>query len=367
MEQEITLFLCGDVMTGRGIDQIMNHPSNPILYESYVKNAKEYVTMAERTNGYFKKPVDYEYIWGDALNSMKEADIRIINLETSITQSNTNADKGINYRMHPDNIPCLKVAKIDCCVLANNHVLDWGQEGLLETLNTLEEAGIDYCGAGLIINQAKAPCILRRRGNGRVLVLSLGLNSSGIPHSWKATKSKPGVNLLDSSSIETVKKIGREIAQYKQPYDVVVASIHWGSNWGYAIPDSHRDFAHSLIELSGVDIVHGHSSHHPLGIEIYKNKPIIYGCGDFINDYEGIRGHESYKSNLGFMYFVTVDTANSHLVSLRLVPTEIKKLQIGYANKKNRQWLYRIVNREGEQFGTKILWKDKRTLELTWN
>jgi poly-gamma-glutamate synthesis protein (capsule biosynthesis protein) len=231
----------------------------------------------------------------------------------------------------------------------------------------LKEAEIDYCGAGLNIDQAKSPCILRRRGNGRVLVLSLGLNSSGIPHSWKATKSKPGVNLLDSSSIETVKKIGREIAQYKQPYDVVVASIHWGSNWGYAIPDSHRDFAHSLIELSGVDIVHGHSSHHPLGIEIYKNKPIIYGCGDFINDYEGIRGHESYKSNLGFMYFVTVDTANSHLVSLRLVPTEIKKLQIGYANKKNRQWLYRIVNREGEQFGTKILWKDKRTLELTWN
>ena len=367
MEQEITLLLCGDVMTGRGIDQIMSHPSNPILYESYVKNAKEYVTMAERANGIIDKPVDNAYIWGDALKTIKDADIRIINLETSITHSNTYADKGINYKMHPENIPCLSLAKIDCCVLANNHVLDWGQKGLLETLETLEKVGIDYCGAGRNIDQAKAPSILRKKGNGRVLVFSFGVNSSGIPYNWKATKSKAGVNLLDDLSIETVKYIGREIAQYKQPYDVVVASMHWGGNWGYAIPYSHRDFAHNLIELSNVDIVHGHSSHHPLGIEIYKNKPIIYGCGDFLNDYEGIRGHESYKANLGFMYFVTMDTANGHLVSMRLVPTEIKKLRIGYPNNKNRRWLYRISNREGEQFGTKIVWRDKNTLDLTWN
>lgn len=102
MEQEITLLLCGDVMTGRGIDQIMSHPSNPILHESYVKNAKEYVTMAEWANGFMDKPVDNAYIWGDALKTIKDADIRIINLETSITNSNTYADKWINYRMHPD-------------------------------------------------------------------------------------------------------------------------------------------------------------------------------------------------------------------------------------------------------------------------
>ncbi|MCP4975081.1 MAG: CapA family protein, partial [Maribacter sp.] len=309
----------------------------------------------------------YAYIWGDVLKTIKDADIRIINLETSITRSNAYADKGINYKMHPENIPCLSMVKIDCCVLANNHVLDWGQEGLFETLETLEEVGIDYCGAGRNIDQGKAPSILRRKGNSRVLVFSFGLNSSGIPHNWKATKSKAGVNLLDDLSIETVKYINREITQYKQPYDVVVASIHWGSNWGYSIPNSHRDFAHNLIDLSGVDIIHGHSSHHPLGIEIYKNKPIIYGCGDFLNDYEGIRGHESYKANLGFMYFVTIDTANGHLVSLRLVPTEIKKLRIGYPSNKNRRWLYRISNREGAQFGTKILWRDKSTLDLTWN
>src|SRR5437016_13351682 len=86
----ICIFLCGDVMTGRGIDQILPHPGNPVLYESYIRDARDYVQLAEETNGPIPQPVNFEYIWGDALAELDRArtDVRIINLETSITTSN---------------------------------------------------------------------------------------------------------------------------------------------------------------------------------------------------------------------------------------------------------------------------------------
>jgi poly-gamma-glutamate synthesis protein (capsule biosynthesis protein) len=141
-ENLITLFLGGDVMTGRGIDQILPHPSEPFIPEPYVNDAREYVKLAERANGSIPTPVSFTYIWGDALEEWERVapDVKLINLETSITKSNDYWwGKGINYRMNPDNIPCLRAAKIDCCSLANNHVLDWGYSGLVETIATLKK------------------------------------------------------------------------------------------------------------------------------------------------------------------------------------------------------------------------------------
>ncbi|NHF59742.1 CapA family protein [Flavobacteriaceae bacterium TP-CH-4] len=352
-------------MTGRGVDQILPHPSHPMLYESYVKDARHYVELAEKVNGPIDRPVTYNYLWGDKLQQIREADARIINLETSITYSEHFADKGINYRMHPENIPCLTVAHIDCCVLANNHIMDWGQEGLLETLETLEEVGIACCGAGRDRKEAETPAVVQVGKKGRVLVFSFGTTSSGISHGWKATENRPGVNLLNDFSMETIKRISRLITKYKQPGDVAIASIHWGGNWGYDIPKAHRQFAHDLIDFARVDIVHGHSSHHFLGIEVYQRKAIIYGCGDLLNDYEGIAGHESYKAHLGFLYFVKVD-ALGQLVSLQMVPTEVKKFQITRPNKKNRARMQKVLSRECKQFGTTVEWADKDTLNLEW-
>ena len=98
----ITLFLCGDVMIGRGIDQILPYPSNPRIHEPYVKDAREYVEIAENKNGLIPRPVRFDYIWGDALKHFAKLtpDLRIINLETSITSSEDFWRKGINYRMN---------------------------------------------------------------------------------------------------------------------------------------------------------------------------------------------------------------------------------------------------------------------------
>ncbi len=366
----ITIFMCGDVMTGRGIDQVLPRPCNPVIYESYVRDARRYVELAEKANGPIQQPVSFSYIWGDALEELERVapDVRIINLETSVTES---ADywkgKGINYRMHPENIHCVTAAGIDCCALANNHVLDWGYSGLTETLEALKKVNVKNAGAGQNLAEAETPAVLEVEEKGRVILFSYGSETSGIPFSWAASEDKPGVNLLQDFSDMTVEYIKENVRKVRQQGDMVIASIHWGSNWGYEIPRKQTEFAHELIDTAGVDIVHGHSSHHVMGIEVYKDKPIIYGCGDFLNDYEGIGGYEDFRADLALMYFVSVDPSTGKLVCLHMKPTQIKQFRANRTSRSDTLWLKDILNREGKKFGTRVELDDDNTLILQWD
>jgi poly-gamma-glutamate capsule biosynthesis protein CapA/YwtB (metallophosphatase superfamily) len=366
----ITVFMCGDVMTGRGIDQVLSHPGNPHIHEPYMRSAKGYVELAEKANGPILQPVDYSYIWGDALEEFERAvpDLRIINLETSVTKSDDYwKSKGINYRMCPENIPCITAAKIDCCSLANNHILDWGYNGLTETLETLKRVNVKSAGAGQNFMEAETPAVMEVQGKGRVIVFSFGSVRSGIPLSWGATEEKPGINLLKDVSDKTVSYIKEKVQNVKQRGDIVVASIHWGSNWGYAIPREHTEFAHKLIDNADVDVIHGHSSHHVKGIEVYKDKPVIYGCGDFLNDYEGISGYEDFRDDLGLMYFVGMDRLTGELVYLQMTPTRIKRFRVNRASKAEVFWLRDTLNREGKKIGTQVELSEDNILTLVWN
>lgn len=235
----ITLFLCGDVMTGRGIDQILPHSVNPVLYESHVRDARDYVALAERVSGPIPRPVDYDYIWGDALDELKRVapDVRIINLETAVTTHDRPwPQKPINYRMHPANVPALTAAGIDVCVLANNHTLDWMQDGLLETLDALTGAGMRFAGAGRTAGEASAPAIVDLGSKGRVVVFGLGHPSAGVFREWNAEADRPGVHVAHGRFGNTTAKLQETIASIRKPGDVVVVSIHWGGNWGYTVP-----------------------------------------------------------------------------------------------------------------------------------
>jgi poly-gamma-glutamate synthesis protein (capsule biosynthesis protein) len=365
----ITLFLCGDVMIGRGIDQVLPYPSEPEIYERYVLDARSYVELAEEKNGPIAKSVSFPYIWGDALTELERLspDLRIINLETSVTSSNDYwQGKGINYRMHPRNIPCLTAASIDGCTLANNHVLDWGHAGLKETLATLKQAHIKTAGAGANDKEAQAPALFEIPGKGRVILFSFGDVSSGVPYNWKASKNKAGVNVLNNLSKKTIRQIANQVNAVKGKNDIVVASIHWGGNWGYQIPGEHTHFAHGLIDEANVDVVHGHSSHHPKGIEVYRNKPIIYGCGDFLNDYEGISGYEKYRDDLSLMYFVTLNALTGELVRFQLVPTQIKQFRVNHATHTDTKWLADMLNREGQKLNTQVKLNDDKTMSVFW-
>jgi poly-gamma-glutamate synthesis protein (capsule biosynthesis protein) len=254
MSQTVRIFLCGDVMTGRGIDQILPHPCAPVLHESYVHSAIDYVRLAEEVNGPIPRRAGPSYIWGAALDEFerKRPDIRLVNLETSITCSERFAPKGINYRMNPDNADCLKAANIDCCALANNHVLDWGSAGLLDTLASLERLQIKTAGAGRNLGEAVAPAAVDLPDKGRVLVFSFASVTSGTPHSWAATRDMPGVNHLTDLSEASVLRVAEQVRALAQPHDVVIVSLHWGPNWGYEIADEQRQFALMLIDRAGV-------------------------------------------------------------------------------------------------------------------
>lgn len=363
----VTLFLCGDVMTGRGIDQILPHPGNPFIPEPYFTSARGYVQLAEEVNERLLQPVDFAYIWGDALEEWEriKPDLKLINLETSITQSEDFwRTKAVCYRMHPDNIACLTAAKIDYCSLANNHVLDWGYSGLLETLETLRRANIKAAGAGQNLEEAEAPAIIEVPKKGRAIAFSFGSTTSGIPLSWAASLERPGVNLLKDLSTRTVEYIREKVQQVKRAGDIVIASIHWGENWGYEIPIEQIEFAHQLIDRADVDLIHGHSSHHVKGIEVYRDKLIIYGCGDFIDDYEGITGYQTFRDDLSLMYFATVESATGKLVNLHMTPTQIKYFRVNRVSKVDALWLEDILNREGERFGTQVRLNPDNTLTL---
>jgi poly-gamma-glutamate capsule biosynthesis protein CapA/YwtB (metallophosphatase superfamily) len=320
-------------------------------------------------SGPIDAPVDFNYIWGDALKELEriKPEIRIINLETAITNSDDFwPGKSIHYRMHPGNVRALTAARIDCCVLANNHALDWGYSGLTETVKTLRQAKILPAGAGKDIHEAAAPAVLTTSDGKRVLVFAFGSPTGGVFPAWAATDNRPGVNYLRDLSNKAVKAIVDAAKRHARARDVVISSVHWGGNWGYGIPEDQVEFAHRLIDEAGVDIVHGHSSHHVKGLEVYQDRLILYGCGDFLNDYEGIGGHEQYRPDLSLMYFPTVDASTGKLVQLRLVPMQIRHMKLNRASRKDAQWLREVLSRESSRFGVRVQIDDTGDLVVKW-
>ncbi|MDH6124732.1 CapA family protein [Kitasatospora sp. GP82] len=352
----VRLFLCGDVMLGRGVDQILPHPGDPRLREPYLRDARAYVESAEAVNGPIPRPVDFSWPWGEALQLLDEAapEVRVLNLETSVTRSDDFAPgKDIHYRMTPDNLPCLAAARPDACALANNHVLDFGHLGFVETLGALARAGLQAVGAGWDASAARQPAIVAVDGGRRVLVFAFGTSSSGIPQTWAAAENRAGVDFVSEASEADAAEVCDRVRQVKRSGDVVIASIHWGSNWGYTISRAQIRFAHALID-GGVDVVHGHSSHHPRPIEVYRGKLILYGCGDFIDDYEGIPGYEQYRDDLRLLYFVTVEPDTGKLVGARMAPVQARQMRLGHASREDSEQVREVLDRISRGFGSRI-------------
>jgi poly-gamma-glutamate synthesis protein (capsule biosynthesis protein) len=344
-----TLFLGGDVMPGRGIDQILEHPCHPTLHETWIRDAREYVALAERRAGPLPRRVPPPYVWGDALAELaaRRPDARIVNLETAVTRSaEAWPGKGVHYHTSPEHAATLVAAGIGACTLANNHVLDWGWRGLDDTLRALDVAGIRHAGAGRDLAEAEAPAVLDLPGNRRVLLYAAGTGSSGIPDGWAAGPRQPGVNLLRDLSARRIDRIGERVTADRRPGDVVVMSIHWGPNWGYEIQPEERGFARELVTRAGVDVVHGHSSHHVKALEVIDGRLVLYGCGDLLDDYEGIGGYEAFRGDIGALWFVAVD-ATGALLSVELVPTRMRRFQVRRGTIDDARWLQRVLEGTG--------------------
>ncbi|MDJ0630183.1 MAG: CapA family protein [Rhodobacter sp.] len=367
MTPNLRLFLAGDVMVGRGIDQILPHPGDPTLYESYLNSAADYVALAERRCGAIPRAVRADYVWGDLVSDLQQrhCDLRLVNLETAITATGRPEPKGINYRMHPANASVLTAAGIDACILANNHVLDWGRPGLAETLQVLKDTGVAQSGAGHTRDEAATPLVLTTPGKPRVLLLAYAALSSGVPSSWAAGPQMPGVNLLPADLDETIAAARASLGAVRQDGDVVIISLHWGGNWGYRIDPEERALAHALIDTADVDIVYGHSSHHPKAMEVHSGKLILYGCGDLINDYEGIGGHDQYRSDLVLAYVVDLLPKSGTLGALTMIPYRIHAFRLKRADAGEAQWLADMLDRECLAFGGHVSLAPDLTLLLS--
>ena len=318
-----------------------------------------YVQLAEQRNGLISASLAPTGPCGDALGWMAAlpAHLRIVNLETAITTwVQLWPHRALHHLMHPANTACL----------ANNHPLDWAFNGLADTLRNLKLAGIKAVGAGLNGHLAQAPARLTWPGGGQLLLFAWALLSSGVPPDGAATPDRPGVALLRGIDIGTVKWVMRCICRQRRPNDRVVVSLHWGANWVLEIPERHRWLAQQLIDLARVDVVYGHSSHHALPLELHSERLILYGCGDLINDYEGLPAHDPWRSDLVCLYGVELDGDSGALLSLVLKPFQLKRFQLGPIRPVDRRLLEHQIGLQSAPLGWRCmaheeLWRLERT------
>jgi poly-gamma-glutamate capsule biosynthesis protein CapA/YwtB (metallophosphatase superfamily) len=299
----------------------------------------------------------YKFVWGDTLRFFLNSDVNIVNLETSITTNTEKDPKEFNYQMHPDNVRALQEARIHYCSLANNHTLDFKEKGMFDTMKHLDDAGIAWAGVGKNAGEAYRPAFLRIKG------VNIALYSfSDHYQRWAAGPTKPGINYLDPDEMTDadINKLKDDIAARRREFqrkddhlDMVVLSYHWGSNYCWRPPKSFQTFAHRAIDECGVNLIHGHSSHHIQGVEVFKGVPIIYGCGDFVDDYAVDR---AYRNNLGFLFRLKWDSRRSKWTDFHMIPTKIEFFSVSTdMTPSDRQWLIDHMTVLSRERGTQLL------------
>ncbi|WP_285891167.1 CapA family protein [Paenibacillus pasadenensis] len=218
------------------------------------------------------KGLDYPFTGAGAF--LKQPDITAGNLETPITTGGTPAqDKQFVFKGKPEYLKPLKKAGFDVVTLANNHTLDQGTEGLLDTIRHLDEAGLPYVGAGRNDKEAYEPYIVNRGG---IKVAYIGVSRVMPVIEWKAGPNRIGVaDAYDSASAEAAIRAARDKA------DLLVVMVHWGKERADQPVDHQKTLARNFID-AGADLVIGSHPHVLQGFELYKGKWIAYSLGNFI-------------------------------------------------------------------------------------
>jgi poly-gamma-glutamate synthesis protein (capsule biosynthesis protein) len=293
------------------------------------------VTIGER--GYF-------YPWGTIVPLLESTDLNLVNLETTLTTSTDIVPKTFNFKADPDKVQTLKSGNIHAVNIANNHILDFGQAGLIETIQTLDNAGIGHVGAGNNIQEAKQPIIFEKNG------IRIGIiGYADYPQEWAATDTNPGINYVQIGDINTIKK---DIADIRKKVDLLILSIHWGPNMRQRPTQEFRDFAHAIID-AGVDIFHGHSAHVFQGVEQYNNGVILYDTGDFVDDYAVT---QSLRTDWALFFEITVEKqkTKAKIMQLKLVPLFISNMQVNKAEGLTAAKILEKIRLLSQEFNTVI-------------
>lgn len=300
-ESVLCLGLGGDLMIGRGVSDHLNHQP-------------------------------YSYVWGDIKQVLEKTDFNLVNLECALTHSSRKVSKVFNFKAEPHKVGVLTSGPIHAVNLANNHILDFSEEGLVETLETLDRHSISHVGAGRNLSEAKEPLILEKKG------IRLGIiGCTDNEPDWIATNSKPGTYFIEIGDVHALRAT---IEPLRRQVDLLILSIHWGPNMRERPSDQFRAFAHALIDL-GVDILHGHSAHLFQGVEVYKNRVILYDTGDLVDDYV-VDPHLRNDRSFFFLFKVV----RGRIISLEMVPTQICHYQVNLSRAKDQLERMKTLSRE---------------------
>lgn len=212
-----------------------------------------------------------EAIYGDTLNVLKKADLRVVNLECALGGTTPIIKSGPNISGSRKHLPCLLASGVDVATLGNNHFCDYGPEGIAETLNILRENNIRFCGAGMDRTEAEMPAICELNGV-KAGIVSFTESGSDLP---EAGENSPGIIGWQKE------QLSRIIKDTRQKCDVVIAVMHAGCEYIPYPPAYVQEMARELIR-AGANAVIAHHPHVPQGIEIYNDSPIVYSVGNYI-------------------------------------------------------------------------------------
>lgn len=298
------------------------------------------------------KYASFEYPFGDTLPIFKNADVKICNLECAITDFGepwSFTPKTFHFRTDAKNIQVLTTGGFDPVSIANNHILDYEYEGLFKTTKILSNNKINFAGAGANIIEASEPAICIIKGK-RIGLIAFTDNQE----EWEATENKPGIFYVPIDlKTKQAKRLIEIIKKTRDDVDYLIVSAHWGPNWGYTPPPEHIPFAHALID-AGADIIFGHSGHVFRGIEVYKNKPILYCAGNFIDDYAV---SQVERNNESFIFIIETD--KNKIKRIILYPTMIEKFQARMADKFEGKVIIFKMQELCMNLKTKVKWHKK--------
>jgi poly-gamma-glutamate capsule biosynthesis protein CapA/YwtB (metallophosphatase superfamily) len=284
----------------------------------------------------------FEYPFEKVRDLLIQGDIVFFNLETPITDSTHSLyayPNGKYILKTPTKfIESIKYAGFNMANLANNHMMDFYERGLDDTMALLDEAGIVYSGAGRNLEEARKPAMMEVKG---LKTAMLGYTDmaelvfAGEPYfEFVARENKHGV------APRKMEYILEDVGKIRDSVDLVIVSLHWGVEETFTITKEMVEFAHTLID-SGVDIILGHHPHQFQGMEIYNGKPIIYSMGNFIMDQNDPENQEGFI--LIFQY------RDTEFINLKAIPVRTEEKT-------------QVVLQEGEG-ALNILQREKRLCE----
>jgi poly-gamma-glutamate synthesis protein (capsule biosynthesis protein) len=254
------------------------------------------------------------FLWEGVLPLLDRPSWLLVNLECALTVRDERGPKAspvFFFRAPPElGVAALRAARVSCVNLANNHVLDFGVAGLLETLAALDHAGIAHVGAGANLAAASAARLFSLGGL-RLAVLGFTDNEPG----WAASRTGAGVHYvpLDPGDSAFTALLDR-IAMAREQADLVVVSAHWGPNMRERPRAVARRAARLLVE-AGAGVVHGHSAHVIQGVELIAGTPVLYDCGGLVDDYAV---DPVLRNDWSFLFLLDRERAELRAVPLQL-------------------------------------------------